>query len=101
MVVPIRDFGNKLLSTSAIHTSASNMTLSGDIDMAIDIVDDLFKFNHNNYNEVRDRSIASNIPSPKTLSISSSKCDEEYSARVQHESDNIVDNNQIIPSNSS
>ena len=93
MVVPIRDFGNKLLSTLAIHTLASNMTLSSDIDMAVDIVNDLFKFNHDNYDEVRDRSIAPNIPSSRTLSMFSSKCDEEYSARVQHESDNMVDDN--------
>ena len=61
--------------------------------MAIDIVDDLFKFNHNNYDEVRDRSIAPNIPSPRTLSMFSSKYNKKYSARVQHESDNMVDDN--------
>jgi len=78
------------------------MILSGniDIDMAIDIVDDLFKFNHNNYDKVRGHSITSDTHSPRTLSMFSSKYDKEYSARVQHKSNNIVEDDQIDPSDS-
>jgi len=76
------------------------MTLSGNIDMNIDIVNDLFKKNCDNYNKVRDHSITSNVQSSRTPSILSSKCDEEYSARVQCESDNIVEDDQIVPSDS-
>ena len=74
-----------------------NMTLSGDMDMVIDIVDDLFKKNCNNCDEVRGHSMTSNTQSSRTPSISSSKCDEEYLARVQCKSDNMVEDNQIVP----
>ena len=82
--------GNKSLFTSATHTSTSNMTLSGDIDMVIDNVIDLFKKNCNNYDKVRGFMIVSNTQSPRTLSMSSSNCDEDYAARVQCKSDNMV-----------
>ena len=48
MVAPIRD---KFLSISATHTLTSNMTLSSDMNIVIDIVDDLFKKNCGNYDE--------------------------------------------------
>ena len=96
MVAPIRDFGNKFLSTSATRTSASNITLSDDIDIVIDNVNDLFKNNCDNFDKVRGHSMTSNMQSPRTLFMFSSKCDEEYSAKVQHKSNNMVENNQII-----
>jgi len=73
------------------------MTLSGDINMAIDIVNNLFKKSYNNYDKMRDHLITSNTQSPRTLSMFSSECDEEYFARVQCKSDNMVEDNQIIP----
>ena len=60
MVAPIRDIGNKFLSISATHTLTSNMTLSNDMNIVIDIVDDLFKKNCGNYDEVRGHLITSN-----------------------------------------
>jgi len=66
MVVPIKNIRNKFLSISATCTSTSNIALSGDIDMTIDIVDDLFKKNYDNYDEVRGHLMTSNIQSAKT-----------------------------------
>ena len=83
MVAPIRDIGNKSLFTSAFHISTSNMTPNSEMDMVIDSVDDLFKSNCDNFNEVRGCSLTSSMHSPRTPSMSSSECDEEYSARVQ------------------
>ena len=100
MVAPIRDIGNKFLSISATHTLTSNMTLSSDMNIVIDIVDDLFKKNCGNYDEVRGHLMISNAQSPRTPSMSSSEYDEEYSARVQHKSNDMVENDQIIPSDS-
>jgi len=93
MVAPIRDIRNKFLFTSATCTSTSNITLSGDMDMVIDIVNDLFKKNCDNYDKIRGHSMTFNTQSPRTPFISSSKCDEEYSARVQCESNNMVEDN--------
>ena len=44
--------------------------------------------------------MASNTQSPRTLSISLSNCDKDYAARVQHKSNNIVKDDQVVPSNS-
>ena len=60
MVAPIRDIGNILFQSSAFHTSASNMALVFDIDMANDSVVGNIIFNNSNKNdEVRDHSLAS------------------------------------------
>ena len=80
MIALIRDIGNKFLSTSATHTSVSNMTLSSDMNIVIDNVDDLFKNNCNNFDEVRSCLMTPNTQSLRTPSISSSN--EEYIARV-------------------
>ena len=98
MIALIRNIGNKFLSTSATHISVSNMTLSSNMNIIIDNVDDLFKNNCNNFDEVRSCLMTSNAQSLRTLSISSSS--KEYIARVQHKSDNMVEDNQVIPSNS-
>ena len=60
MVVPIRDFVNKSLFTSATYTLMSNITPSDDMDMVIDNIIDLFKNNYNNYNKVRGHTIVMN-----------------------------------------
>ena len=76
------------------------MTPTSDMDMVIDSVDDLFKSNCDNFNEVRGCSLTSSMHSPRTPSMSSSECDEEYSARVQWESDNMVEDDQVTLSDS-
>jgi len=82
MVVPIREIGNKFCSTSVFYNLAFTMTPTSNIDITIDIVDNLFKSGCNNYNKVRGHTITSNTHSPRTPSISSSKCDENYATRV-------------------
>ena len=67
------------------------MTLSDNMDIVIDNIIYLFKKNCNNYNKVRGHTMTSNIQSSKTLSMFSSDCNEDYIARVQYESDNMVE----------
>ena len=93
MVVPIRDFGIKFYSISAFYTLESNMTHSSDIDMTSKIVNDILKSGSDNYNEVRDCTITSNTYSPRTASMFLSKYNEDYTTRVQQESDNMVEDN--------
>ena len=93
MVVPIRDLGNKFFSALTTHSKVSNMTLSDDVDMAVDIGNTLF----NNYcDEVRGQSMSSDKQDTRTPSMSSSKCNEEYITRVQRESDRMVEDNHVI-----
>jgi len=70
------------------------------MNMVINLVDDLFKGNCDNYNEVRGRSLVSSTHRPRTLSLSSNDCDEDYATRVQRESDRIVEDNPVAPTNS-
>ena len=70
------------------------------MNMVINLVDDLFKGNCDNYDEVRDCSLVSSIHCPRTLSLSSSDRDEDYATRVQKESDRMVEDDPVAPTNS-
>ena len=76
------------------------MAPPSNMNIAIDSINNLFKNNCENYDEMRGCSLASSMHCPRSLFISLSKCDEKYLARVQHKSDNMVKNNQVTPSNS-
>ena len=82
MVVPIRELGNKFFSASTTHSKASNMTLSGNVDMAIDIDNALFNTICDNFDKMRGQSMTSNKQGTRIPFMFSSECDEEYSARV-------------------
>ena len=69
--------------------------------MVIDPVNDLFKNICDNFDEVRDHSLTSSIHHPRTLSLSSSECDKDYVTRIQRESNKMVKDDLIIPSDSS
>ena len=93
MVVPIRDPGNKFFSALTTYSKALNMTLSSNVDMAVDSDNILFNNFCDNFDKVRGWSMTSDKQGTRTLSISSSECNEEYSARVQRESNRIVKDN--------
>jgi len=98
MVALIRDFGNKFCSFSAFHTPESNMTHSSDINMTSEIVNVILKSACDNYDKVRGHTMTSNTHSPRTASLFSSKCDEDYTTKVQQESDNMVENDPVVMS---
>ena len=58
MVAPIRDFGNITSSTVALCSTTLNMSLNNNTNMIVDSIDDLFKNNCDNFDEVRGRSLA-------------------------------------------
>jgi len=101
MVVLIRDTGNKSSSTSVFQITASNITPTKDMNMVINLVNDLFKDNCDNYDEVRDHSLTSSTHYPRTLSLFSSNCNEDYAIRVQRKSDRMVKDKPIALTNSS
>jgi len=68
--------------------------------MIINLADDLFEKNCDIHDEVRGHSLAHSTDYPRTLSLSSSECDKDYAMRVQRESDRIVKDDPIAPSNS-
>ena len=64
--------------------------------MVIDSIDDLFKKNCNNYDEVRGHFLASSMYHPKALFLFSSNCGEDYATRVQKESDRMVEDDSVV-----
>ena len=77
MVAPIRELGNITLSTATTCSTTNNMASIQDIDMVVDPLDNLFDIG-DNFDEVRGRSLALSAHRPRSPSISSSDCDEEY-----------------------
>lgn len=69
--------------------------------MVIDLVNNLFKDNCDNYDEVKGYFLVSSMHHSRTLSLSLSNYDEDYATRVQRESDRIIKDNHIAPTNSS
>jgi len=83
MVASTRDIGNKFVSTSVFTTSASNMTQSSEMDIVFNNCVLFFQDNCDNYDEVRGCTMTFNIQGSRILSLSSSKCSEDYHMRAQ------------------
>ena len=77
MVAPIRELGNITFSTATACSTTNNMASIQDIDMVVDPLDNLFDIG-DNFDEVRDCSLALSAHRPRSLSISLSDCDKEY-----------------------
>jgi len=100
MVAPIRDQGNIIHSSTTISFNTLDSVSSYDLNMDIDSVSTMFELDHIDY-EVRGHSLDVSIHRPRSPSMSSSKCDEEYYICVQRESKKIVkDDNDVKPTNS-
>jgi len=100
MVAPIRDFENITTSTSAIHSTTVNMSPNNVSNMEVDSFDDIFTKACDNCDEVRGRSLVLSAHHSRTLSLSSSDCDEDYATRVQKESDRMDEDNPVATSDS-
>ena len=58
------------------------MTPTNDVNMVINSVDNLFKDNYDNFDEMRGCSLVSSMHHPRSLSLFSSNCNEDYATRV-------------------
>jgi len=85
---------------NAMSQLSSNLVLSQNIDMVFNPVEAMFDLN-NNFNEIRSHSLDLSIHRPRSLSLSLSisKCDEEYHICVQCESDKMIEDKPVISSN--
>ena len=75
------------------------MPPNNNMNIIIDLADDLFEKNCDIHDKVRGCSLTYSVHHPKTLFLSSSKCDKNYAMRVQRESDRIVEDDPIALSN--
>ena len=58
------------------------MASTSNMNIVVDLINDLFKNNCENYDKIRGCSLASSMHCPRSLFISLSECDEKYLARV-------------------
>ena len=100
MLALIRDQGNITHSSTTMSFNTLDSISIQELNMDIDPVSTMFELDHND-NEVRGHSLDMSIHRPRSSSMSSSECDEEYHIRIQKESNKMVkDNNNIEPANS-
>ena len=62
--------------------------------MVVDPISTMFDLN-NNYDKVRDHSLDMSAHRPRSPSMSSSECDEEYYVHVKQESDRMVEDKPV------
>jgi len=76
------------------------MSSNNDVEMVNDLIEDLFMKNCNNYDEMRDYTLASFTHRSRTLSLSLSNNKENYVTRVQRESDRMVEDDPVASTDS-
>ena len=99
MIVPIRDLGNITSKTFSIRESTLNMTASNNMNMEVDSFDRLFQGTNNFFDEVQGCSLAQSVYSPRTFSISLSKCEESYAEHLEKQNDRIDEDDPVVTSN--
>ena len=92
--MPIRELRNITFSTATTCSTTNNIASIQDIDIVVDSLDNLFDID-NNFDEMRNHSLALSTHRPKSLSISSSNCDKEYHIRVKRESDRMDEDKPV------
>jgi len=95
-----RNFGNITTSTAAICPITLKMPSNNNMNIIVNLANDLFEKNCDIYDEVRGCSLAYSVHHLRTLFLSSSKCDKDYTMRVQRESDRMVEDDPVAPSDS-
>ena len=98
MVVLIRNIGNITFHTSALQTSALNMALDFDFDMADNFtVNNIIYSNSGEEDKTRGHSLTSSTIRARSTSpsIESDSGDESHQDKVQYESNNIVENDPV------
>lgn len=88
------------MPSDTFHSTMFNMASNKDCNMVVDSFDTLFEKISDNYDEVRGHSLALSTHSPRTSSMSSSDCKEEYAVRVKRISDRIDENKPVTSSDS-
>jgi len=99
MIAPIRDLGSITSKTLSIRESTLNMTASNNMNMKVDSFNWLFQGTNDFFDEVQGCSLAQSAHSPRTSSISSSKCEEGYAEHLEKQNDKIDEDDPAITSN--
>jgi len=94
MVAPIRELANITHSTTAMANISNNLTSNSDINMVINPEDNIYNIG-DSFEEGRDCSLLFSMYKPRSPSISSSKCSEDYHVRIKSKSDRIDEDEPV------
>ena len=94
MVAPIRELVNITHSTTAMANISNNSTPNSDINMVIDPEDNIYDIG-NSFEEGRGHSLSFSMHKPRSPSISSSECSEDYHVHVKRKSDRMDEDEPV------
>ena len=94
MVAPIRELVNITHSTTAMANISNNSTPNSDINMVINPKDNIFNIG-NTFEERRSHSLLFSMHKPRSPSISSSKCSEDYHVHVKRDGNRMNENEPV------
>ena len=100
MVAPIRDLGNITSNILTICESTLNITANNNKDIGVDLFDQLFQGTYDNFDKIRGHFLVQSTHSPRTYSISLSKCEESYAEHLEKLNDRIDEDKPVIAHNS-
>jgi len=76
------------------------MASNNNINIVVDHLDNLFEKIGDNFDKVRGHSLALSAYCPRTPSLSLSDCNENYTTRIQKESNRMDEDDPVTTSNS-
>ena len=79
---------------SAMANISNNLTPNSDIDMVINPEDNIYDIS-NSFEKGRSHSLSLSMHKPRSPSISSSKCSEDYHVHVKRDSDRMDENEPV------
>ena len=95
MVAPIRESANITHTSTAMANISDNLTPNSNINMVIDPEDNIYNIGKG-FEERRGRSLSFSIHKPRSPSIFSSECSEDYHIHVKRMSDNVTNFIQLV-----
>ena len=92
--MPIRELVNITHTSTAMANISDDLTQNSNINMVIDPLDNIFNIG-SDIEEERGYSLSLSMHKPRSLSISSSECSEEYHVHIKKESDRMDENKPV------
>jgi len=100
MVAPIRELENITFNTFTLCATMNKIASEKDVAIGDDSFDLFFNNTCDNYDEVHGCSLTYSAHSPRTLSMSLSKCKKSYAERMERQNDRMNENKPVILTNS-
>jgi len=100
MIVSIRELGNITSDTFTLCATTNKMASKKDVVIEGNSFDLLFNNACDNYDEIHGHSLAHSAHSPRTPSMSLSKCKGSYAERMERQNDRMNEDKPVVLTNS-